>query len=824
MRPGPPGSHALPGGLELQVLFDGQPVSQMRLEPPGPYAIGRAENSTVLILDRQVSREHGTVMCSDGQWLYRDSGSQAGSWIAGQRITTCAVTDGLVLHLGEHTLLAVRTDRRSVGAEREDGKAPDQGPKVATGRSSRDLGTGHASRPGTRVQRIGRAPDNDLVVDALTVSRYQAEIRIGQLGPVLVDLGSRHGTFVDGQRIVAPTLLRPGARVTVGPTTFAVRSGRLTSTEPPQAMAALEADDLVVAVGDAQRILDGVSFALPPSSMLAVVGPTGAGKSTLLKAITGFRPPDEGSVLIDGHDLYANFDELRLRIGYVPQDDILHPQLTIRRALRYGAELRFPAETTVEERDARVEEVMSELGLTERADLQIERLSGGQRKRTSVALELLTKPSLLFLDEPTSGLDPGYEQAVMQLFRSLADAGRAVVVVTHSLASLELCDLILFLAPGGRKAYFGPPASALEHFGLSDFPSVFRSLENSTPAVGSEALRDRRHSDRAQAQEDARSHPAPVDGLRQLSMLVRRQFRILTADTKNLVFLGMAAVIPALLILALVGGGALGSSHVPDKNARTLLGAIVITAAALGAANGLREIVKEQAIYQRERAVGLRRGVYLCSKGVALGTVTAAQCALLTVLATLNAAGPSTSNLLPPRIELIVDVSAVGVSTVVLGLLISALVSSSEKAMALIPVVFVVAWLFSGIAVDLHAKPVLDEVAYLTTSNWGVSASASSVNLPQLEDDACAPHAPSLTSSQGEAPPGVAATLPCDARWKHGIGIWTIDLSALALLTLLFGLGADWALARKEPLESERHRYLIASGLRSMRSRLRPSS
>ena len=209
-------------------------------------------------------------------------------------------------------------------------------------------------------------------------------------------------------------------------------------------------------------------------SLLAVVGPSGSGKSTLLKALTGYRPADQGTVLYDGRDLYRDFAELRQRIGLVPQDDILHKQLTVRSALTYAAELRFPAghregrAPGPDRRGAPRAQASSSA-----AKKPIHSLSGGQRKRVSVALELLTKPSLIFLDEPTSGLDPGMDREVMQLLRGLADDGRTVLVVTHSVLSLDVCDQLLVLAPGGTIAYFGPPEEALAFFGYEHWPEVF---------------------------------------------------------------------------------------------------------------------------------------------------------------------------------------------------------------------------------------------------------------------------------------------------------------------------------------------------------------
>ncbi len=289
-----------------------------------------------------------------------------------------------------------------------------------------------------------------------------------------------------------------------------------------------EAEDLAVFAGTKQ-LMHEVSFQLPARSLLAVVGPSGAGKSTLLNALTGFRPADSGTVWYAGRDLYASYDELRRRIGYVPQEDLLHTTLSVRKALEFGAQLRFPPDVTEAERTARVDEVLAELGLTQHANTQVARLSGGQRKRTSVALELLTKPSLLYLDEPTSGLDPGLDKSVMQSLRTLADDGRTVVVVTHSVANLDVCDFVLMLAPGGYVAYFGPPSGALAYFGKTDFADVFLALEATPGPEWDERFRASKLY-RASAggppgrtgEGRAPRHPPAVRSVEQLATLTRR--------------------------------------------------------------------------------------------------------------------------------------------------------------------------------------------------------------------------------------------------------------------------------------------------------------
>ncbi|MGH3262004.1 MAG: ATP-binding cassette domain-containing protein, partial [Trebonia sp.] len=248
--------------------------------------------------------------------------------------------------------------------------------------------------------RIGRAPDNDLVVDDLIVSRYHAELRTRPGGECeIADLGSHNGTYVNGRRISAQPLAESDT-VGIGHSTFRLTDGTLRQFID-EGEVTVSAQDLVVTVPGGKVLLDRVSFAMPEKCLVGVIGPSGAGKSTLLSAMTGMRPADTGTVMYDNRDLYQDYAELRHRIGLVPQENILHTQLTARRALQYSAELRFPTDTTAAERNARVTEVMAELGLSKHAETRADRLSGGQLKRMNVAQELLTRPSLLFLDEPT---------------------------------------------------------------------------------------------------------------------------------------------------------------------------------------------------------------------------------------------------------------------------------------------------------------------------------------------------------------------------------------------------------------------------------------
>ena len=407
--------------------------------------------------------------------------------------------------------------------------------------------------------RIGRAPDNDLVVDDLIVSRYHAELRSTPDGHYeITDLGSPNGTYVNGRRVSAQPAERQRYRRR-GALDVPAHGGRLRQFVDDGEVT-VTAQELVVTVAGGKVLLDRVSFAMPEKCLVGVIGPSGAGKSTLLGAMTGMRPADTGTVLYDNRDLYQDYAELRHRIGLVPQENILHTQLTARRALQYSAELRFPADSTAAERNARVTEVMEELGLSKHAETRADRLSGGQLKRMNVAQELLTRPSLLFLDEPTSGLDPGLDKSVMLQLRDLAHDGRTIIVVTHSVLNLLTCDRLLILAPAGRMAFYGPPGEALGYFGLPDWADLFQAFDN--------------HPDRDWADEFAASlayaryvatqrpqEAAPPEGqlalalpaqrrrgLQQFATLTRRYARVIAADRGYVLFMGLLPVVLGLLI------------------------------------------------------------------------------------------------------------------------------------------------------------------------------------------------------------------------------------------------------------------------------------
>ncbi|MFF7356507.1 FHA domain-containing protein [Streptomyces filipinensis] len=751
------------------------------MSPGRDYHVGRDPLSDIVLDDARVSWDHAVLHCDDDHWTLTDRHSTNGTYADGRRIERWAVRPGSVIRFGNPA-----DGPRAVlaGAPRP---APDRPSAVSLPQLTGTFRRPTSVRPlPARSVRIGRAADNDLVVEDLVVSRRHAELRARTDGTYeIVDLGSHNGTYLNG-RPVTRAPVRPGDIVGVGHSAFCLVGDELQEYVDTGEVA-LDVQDLTVAVdGGSNVLIDHVSFPVGEKCLLAVVGPSGAGKSTLLNALTGQRPADRGTVLYDGRDLYRDYAELRQRIGLVPQDDILHPQLTVRAALSYAAELRFPEDTAQGERRARVAEVIRELGLEQRAEQPVHSLSGGQRKRVSVALELLTKPSLLFLDEPTSGLDPGMDRSVMHMLRGLADDGRTVIVVTHSVLSLSLCDRLLVLAPGGRVAYYGPPDDTLAFLGFEQWPEAFEAFDRDQDRDWAREYRDspfHRHYITEASTQPRHPGPAPVTTAppprprgwaAQLGTLVRRYAAVLGADrTFLLVMIALPFVMGAM-------ARALAGTRLTRETAMSALLILCVGAVLTGAANAVRELVKERVVYQRERAVGLPRSAYLMSKVVVLGTISVVQAVVLTLVALLgvdlNAPG-GRGVLLPPLAEITLAVALLAFTAMMLGLLVSALVRKEEVTMPLLVLLAIVQVVLCGALLRLSGVPGLDQLSWLVPSRWALAAMAGTVGLSRT----------------------VPGTLTADPLFRHSTGVWLLDLAMLVVLSALYGLAVARLLRRHEP-------------------------
>ena len=777
------------------------------------YRIGRDPSADIVVADPRVSWRHAMLRADGATWVLEDSGSTNGTFLGPERTSSLLITTSFVVRLGNADngpLLRVEPQPGAPGPRLVPVREPEtlQAPAPRPGRpgtpalpASRFMPSVDR-RPSTRMpllvqaMRIGRTPDNDLVIDDLGVSRRHAELSKSRSGRYqIIDLGSHNGTFVNGARVDQAELADDDI-VAIGHATFRLAGGELREYVDTGDVS-LEARDLRVQAGS-KVLLDSVSFPIPERCLLGVIGPSGAGKSTLLGALTGMRPADSGSVLYDNRDLYRDYAELRHRIGLVPQDNIMHTHLTARRALNYAAELRFPGDTSKRERTRRVSEVIEELGLTSHANTRADRLSGGQQKRVNVALELLTKPSLLFLDEPTSGLDPGLDKSVMEQMRDLAHDGRTVVVVTHSVDNLDTCDRLLVLVPGGKIAYYGPPEDGLAYFGKARWAEVFQAFEAEPGrdwAAEFRASREcARYVTRSAVQRSAPAAcprggapvPRPVPpprrrgGIRQLSTLARRYLRVIAADRGYLMFTALLPIVLGALIRLVPSPEGLGGGAGTNGDAGELLLVLVISACLAGMANSVRELVKERGIYVRERAAGVSASAYLASKILVLGVVSVIQALLVVGIGLGGRRLPPSGSFLTtlPFAELLLAVAVLSFVSMCLGLLVSSLVSTSEKAMPVLVLFTMVQVVLSGAVFPLAGMAGLSQLSWLSPSRWGMGALASTARLNILNP------------VMGNNP---------DPLWQHTPHIWLMDMSLQIALGLVFILFARRRLGRLSP-------------------------
>ena len=427
---------------------------------------------------------------------------------------------------------------------------------------------------GASVITIGRLPENMVVLSHPQVSGRHARLEQVQGGYRIIDVGSTNHVYVNAQR-VTNQLLRPDDEIRIGPYKFTYTGTQLTQQDESKG---IRIDALHLQKVGSKRIIliNDISIAIPQRKFVALVGGSGAGKSTLLDALNGLRPAQQGLVMFNGQDYYSHLAAFSTQLGYVPQDDIIHRDLTVERALYYTARMRLPEDFTQTQIKQRIDEVLEDVEMKHRRGMLVSKLSGGQRKRVSIALELLANPSVFFLDEPTSGLDPGLDRKMMFLLRRLADKGHTIVLVTHATNNINACDYICFLAQGGRLAYFGPPNDAKAYFGKTDFAEIYSALEPNEehPDIPAEAENRFKASPDYQKFVVAPLNQGPAgrtntslqtvpvkppkrgNPWKQFSLLWRRYLELLKNDRGNLLILLLQApIIAAILVLMLSSGG-----------------------------------------------------------------------------------------------------------------------------------------------------------------------------------------------------------------------------------------------------------------------------
>ncbi|MUL81185.1 MULTISPECIES: FHA domain-containing protein [unclassified Mycolicibacterium] len=637
--------------------------------------------------------------------------------------------------------------------------------------------------------KIGRATDNDIVIPDVLASRHHATLIPLPGGTEIRDERSINGTFVNGAR-VDTAVLHDGDVVTIGNIDLVFTGGNLvrrSETEADTRTGGLEVRGLTWTIEGNKTLLDNIALDARPGTLTAVIGPSGAGKSTFAKQVAGYTHPTSGTVTFEGHDVHAEYASLRSRIGMVPQDDVVHGQLTVRQALMYAAELRLPPDTTKEDREQVVMQVLEELEMTKHLDTRVDKLSGGQRKRASVALELLTGPSLLILDEPTSGLDPALDRQVMTMLRQLADAGRVVLVVTHSLTYLDVCDQVLLLAPGGKTAYCGTPDQIGPELGTTNWADIFSTVASDPAEAGRRYLARTGPAPAAGASSEQPGDlgaPAKTSLLRQFSTIARRQMRLIISDRGYFIFLALLPFIMGVLSLSVPGTLGFGVPN-PMGDAPNEPGQILVLlnvgAIFMGTALTIRDLIGERAIFRREQAVGLSTTAYLLAKVCVYSVFAIVQSAIVTGI-TLAGKGWGEGAVehgvfIPNRsLELFFSMAATTVTAAMVGLALSALAKSNEQIMPLLVVAIMSQLVFSGGMIPVTGRVGLDQLSWITPARWGFAASASTVDLIRLV-------------------PGPLT--PKDAHWEHTTSSWLFDMAMLMALSVFYVSFVRWKIRLK---------------------------
>ena len=742
--------------------------------------------------DIMVSRKHAAVRFQEGGYVVEDNNSFNGTLVNEQRIsgpTPLFDNDEIRLGIGGPVLRLVSPSRiaprgASLAGQRSVllGQIPSLVGADAAAFSKTmvaKLDTGQLNMPGKETEpqllmsvafgekkelTIGRDDRNDIKLDGLQISNRHARLLRSGGSIVIDDLNSTNGVYLNGTR-VSRTAIQPGDSVSIGSFVIQVDQDGNIGVFDTRAKTRIDAVGLTKEVksrlgGGRIRLLDGVSLSVRPNEFVGFLGPSGAGKTTLMDAMNGTRPAQSGNVLINNLDLYRHLDSLKQAIGYVPQDDIIHRELTVYRTLYYVAKLRLSRDVSRTEINRSIEEVLDVTGLTERRNVPINQLSGGQRKRVSIAVELITKPSVIFLDEPTSGLDPATEERIMKLFRQIAESGRTVIMTTHAMENVKLFDKIVVMMRG-KLVFYGTPDDALKYLNAKSFKGLFDKLEKPVEDLIREHGEANRRSITDKVAEDWKQKflntlqykqnvyeplkqlgempPAGrqkkrrlgiVGAIRQWLTLSRRYLEVLFKDKLNLFILFAQAPAIALMTFLVMGN---------DSPRDFVYFVISLVAIWFGTSVSAREIIRERPVYRRERMVNLGILPYVGSKLFVIGIIVGFQCLMLFVpLKLFDLIGlmpmPGEKGGLPQFSAMLLT-AAVGVS---LGLLISALVRTSQMATSLVPLVLIPQILFSGL---VGVPTGIYKVASLAVpAAWSFDTMKRFSTLDTLEQDGAEPN------------------------------------------------------------------------------------
>ncbi|MCP4140498.1 MAG: FHA domain-containing protein [Chloroflexi bacterium] len=634
---------------------------------------------------------------------------------------------------------------------------------------------------------IGRHAESDIHLDGPDVSRQHASIIKGEQATILSDLGSRNGTFVNEQ-LIQSAELHEGDIIQIGTFLLTFQDGEVTPYQSNGMR--MDVSNLSKEVKTRKgklRILDGIDLSVLPREFVAIVGGSGAGKTTLLNALVGIRPGD-GQVQLNGHDFYEEYEHFRAQLGYVPQNDILHMSLTVEKALDYTARLRLPASIDAKERKERISTVLDTVSMNTETirKTRIGNLSGGQRKRVSIAAELLADPKLIYLDEATSGLDPGLEKKMMHTLRRMADEGRTVMLITHATDNIVQTDHVAFISQG-KLVFFGPSQEALDFFEVEDFADIYEKIERSgerwrdvfekeKPEVFQDYVQARKANALATPKRELPKIKFGLgDMLRQLWVLTQRSLSVLFSDPITLTLLLL--LLPLTGTLQLIIGskdiltGDLGiladpvaaaktmtENYIPFAKTNTFVFVMGLEAVLTGLFVPSNDLVKERGIYLRERMVNLKVLPYLMSKAAIYSVFVVIQVALYLLILSIGVNFPTDGLYMNGTLEIFITLFLTMMAGISFGFIISAVSRNTEMAIYTLTMMLFFQFFFAGTVFDLRNNA-FEPMSYFTTTRWSLTALGVSIDMPNLAESSV------LCSKVPENP--LAPNSPLRNRCKH---------------------------------------------------------
>lgn len=745
----------------MVTIFDGsRPPRTIQLDALGKSCLsfGRNAQNDIVLTSRLVSSTHGRFRNQNGAWIMEDKavyqarGSTNGLIYNNATILSRAVSDGDFIRIDdgvEAIAEGVLFVFSSAGSVNQWNFVPIAGKRELT---------------------IGRDRQCDIALPHISVSKLHARILHDQGGYSIQDNGSTNGVLVNHRRITGRVRLHEKDVITITNSKLIFTAAGIFYCYYRTGIS-VDASDIVIRRGRGKRSFitsNHVNLHVKPGELVAIIGGSGAGKSTILNCMCGYLKPTQGQVYINGVNLYQNFDALKKLVGYVPQSDIVYDNLTLHDMLLYTAKLRLPQDTTLSEREAAISRAIQLVELTEKRNSLIKSLSGGQRKRASIAVELLSDPNLLFLDEPASGLDPGTERNLMQSLRTMANGGKTVILVTHSTLQLEMCDKIVFMGKGGNLCFYGSYQDALQFFGVKDIVDVYQQMNEHAQAWSAKFSQMRPGAGQVRPGSSV-SKQVKKRHFRQLLVLSARYGKLVANDRQRLVLLLAQAPLLAMLISFVANG----EEFAQYEMTKSLLFALSCSAFWVGMLNAIQEICKERTILKREYMTGLSLSSYVISKVLVLGVLCLIQSAMITGVFAATVGLPDEGVALSPFWEVLLTTFLTAVSATAMGLFVSSLFTNADRAMTVAPILLMPQILFSGLIFKLSGATEI--ISWIAICRWSMEGYGTTANLNAL---------PLRLQQQGIQIPHEAEAF-FDFTFSHLISAWGILVGFAVLFLFL---------------------------------------